>query len=70
MDKGCNCASYYCDCYKPSNIPPWKEENLLQCLWQIESCWDTDSVKKKFAKEFLDKAIKILKDRGREEVKV
>jgi hypothetical protein len=66
MDKGCNCASYTCDCYKPNDLPAWKEEDLLQCLWQIEACWDTNSIKtKNYCKEFLEKAIKICIDRGR-----
>lgn len=24
MDKGCQCASYSCNCYKPNDIPDWK----------------------------------------------
>ncbi len=69
MDKGCQCSSYYCDCYKPSNIPDWNESELLLCLLQVESTWDTDSIKTKaHSKEYLDRAIKILKGRGRKEI--
>lgn len=66
MDKGCNCASYSCDCYKPNNIPEYKEIIILNNLWQIESAFDSENIKvRKDAKDRLNFVIDILKKRGR-----
>jgi hypothetical protein len=64
----CNgsCPQNNCSCYAPSNIREFKENEVLQKLWNVRSMWDTDSIKtKRYSLECLDVAIAILIARGR-----
>ena len=56
MDKGCNCASYTCDCWKPTS-PPTKNGLLLSYL---KTALLTDNPK--HAKHCIESAIQLIEN--------
>jgi len=71
MDKGCMCTNYDCDCYKPSNTNTnfYKEQELLNHLWQIKSFFGSKSDSIKLQNDCMDRleiVIKKLESRGRQ----